>query len=146
MTPVDGGESGDDGWDAGGSATETPGAARYVFGVRFRLDPSVGGVAVEPATFETRLERTADPPGEPGWRFFRDNLWRGELSDPDHFRELTTDALGVTVEAVDFRELRTDEAYLTALKAEIAGDLDAFNADSTGEVLSKYLGSAIHVE
>jgi len=136
--------------DGSGDGAETSadghGAARYVFGVRFRLEPDVGGVSVDPMTFETRLERSADPPGEPGWRFFRDNLWRGELSDPDYFRELTGDALGVTVETVDFRELRTDEAYLSALKAEIAADLDAFNAETASEVLSKYLGSAIHVE
>lgn len=119
--------------------------ARYVFAVRFRLEPTVEGVRVEPATFETTLYRRADPPGEPGWRFFRDNLWRGELSAPEHFRELTEDALGVPVESVAFRELRTSEAYLSALKAEVAADLGPFNADSTTDVLSKYLGSSVRV-
>jgi hypothetical protein len=124
---------------------EESGDARYVFGVRFRLQPTASGVTVDPARFETTLYRAADPPGEEGWRFFRDNLWRGELADPDHFREMTEEALGVAVESVDFRELRTDEAYLDDLKAAIADDLAAFNADSTSEVLSKYLGSSIHV-
>ncbi|MDG5777632.1 LWR-salt protein [Haloarculaceae archaeon H-GB2-1] len=121
------------------------GDARYVFGVRFRLDPTVEGVSVDPETFETTLFRRADPPGEDGWLFFRDNCWRGELADEAHFRELTEEALDVPVVAVDFRELRTDEAYLSALKAEIADDLSLFNASSTTEVLSKYLGSSIHV-
>ncbi|RXK52058.1 hypothetical protein EAF64_03335 [Halorientalis pallida] len=99
----------------------------------------------EPAEFETKLHREADPPGEDGWLFFRDNCWRGELNDPDYLRDLTEDALGVTVLSVDFRELRTDEAYLSALKAEIDANLNLFNADSTAEVLSKYLGSSIRV-
>mgnify|MGYP006292075735 CR=1 FL=1 len=121
------------------------GHAEYVFGCRFRLDPDPPGLRAEPAEFETRLYREADPPGEDGWLFFRDNCWRGELNDPDYFRELTEDALGVTVLSVDFRELRTDGAYLDALKAEIADDLGQFNADGVPEVLSKYLGSSIRV-
>jgi hypothetical protein len=119
--------------------------ASYVFGVTVRLDPAADGVRVEPATFETRLFRRADPPGEVGWLFFRDNLWRGELNAPGQFREDAEDALGVPVESVDFRELRTSESYLTALKDEIETDLAAFNADSVTEVLSKYLGSSIRV-
>ena len=57
--------------------------ARYVFAVRFRLDPDAGGVTVEPNEFETRLYRAADPPGDDGWLFFRDSEpsvyypWRG---------------------------------------------------------------------
>ncbi|MFB6083475.1 MAG: LWR-salt protein [Halorientalis sp.] len=121
------------------------GHAEYVLGCRFRLDPDPPDLRAEPAEFETKLYREADPPGGEGWLFFRDNCWRGELNDPDHFRELTEEALGVTVLSVDFRELRTDQSYLDALKAEIAADLDAFNADSTSEVLSKYLGSSIRV-
>ena len=50
------------------------------------------------------------------------------------------------VTSVSFRELQTDEAYLDALKAEIAEDLEPFNADSVTEVVSKYLGSSIRVE
>lgn len=120
--------------------------ARYVFAVRFRLDPAVGGVSVDPDEFETRLSREADPPGEPGWLFFRDNLWRGEINDERHFRELTEDALGVTVLSVEYRAFETDAEYLTALKDEIRSDLAQFNAESVREVLNKYLGSSLEVE
>ncbi|WP_115865248.1 LWR-salt protein [Halorussus litoreus] len=126
--------------------------ARYVFAVRFRLDPAVGGVSVAPDEFETRLYREADPPGEDGWLFFRDNLWRGEINDADHFRRLTEDALGttdtrsVTVLSVEYRALETDEEYLDALKDEIGDDLAQFNADSVSAVLNKYLGSSLEVE
>ena len=120
--------------------------ARYVFAVRFRLDPAVGGVSVDPDEFETRLAREADPPGEAGWLFFRDNLWRGEINDEAHFRELTEDALGVTVLSVEYRAFETDAAYLTALKDEIRSDLAQFNADSVSAVLNKYLGSSLEVE
>jgi hypothetical protein len=121
------------------------GRARYVFSVRFRVDPTREDVTVAPDTFETTLSRWADPPGEPGWRFFADNLWRGELTAPEHFRELTEDLLDVSVDAVSFRELRTDQAYLDELEAAIAGDLRAFRADGVPEVKRKYLGSSIHV-
>ena len=120
--------------------------ARYVFGVRFRLEPARSGVSVEPSEFETKMYREADPPGEDGWLFFRDNLWRGELGDSAHFRELTEEALGATVLSVDFRALRTDEEYLDVLEDEIEADLGTFNADSVPEVLNKYLGSSIEVE
>jgi hypothetical protein len=119
--------------------------AAYVFRVRFELDPADPAVSVEPGTFETVLERRAAPPGEEGWLFFRDNLWRGEANDEDHLRDLTTEALGVEVTSVDFRELRTDEAYLSALRKAIAADLDAFRADGVEEVLHKYLGSSVRV-
>ena len=128
-----------------GAADEPAGHAEYVLGCRFRLDPAPADLRAEPAEFETKLYREADPPGEDGWLFFRDNCWRGELNDPDYLRDHTEEALGVTVLSVDFRELRTDEAYLDALKTEIAADLDLFNADSVSEVLSKYLGSSIRV-
>jgi len=121
------------------------GSAEYVFRVRVRLDPRPAGVRVEPATFETTLFREADPPGTEGWLFFRDNLWRGDLNDPDHFRDLTEEALGVPVLSVAFRELRTDAAYLDALESEIGANLDLFRADDVAEVLNKYLGSSIHV-
>ncbi|MFC4550863.1 MULTISPECIES: LWR-salt protein [Halorussus] len=120
--------------------------ARYVFAVRFRLEPAAEGVSVDPAEFETRLYREADPPGEDGWRFFRDNLWRGEVNDKRHFRELTEEALGVAVTGVEYRALETDEEYLEALKDEIAADLESFKADSVSEVLNKYLGSSLEVE
>ena len=125
--------------------SDDAGSARYVFGVRFRLDPDDPAVSVEPATFETTLHREADPPGEADWLFFQRNLWRGELGDEAFMRQEAATALGVTVESIDFRELRTDETYLDALKTEIAGNLDRFNADSVSAVLSKHLGSSIHV-
>jgi hypothetical protein len=127
------------------SAADEVGDAEYVFGVTVRIDPTVDDVRVDPRSFETTLYRRADPPGADGWLFFRDNLWHGEANHPDHLREVAAEALDVPVAAVDFRELRTDEAYLDALKAEIAANLDLFNADATTEVLSKYLGSSIHV-
>ncbi|WP_435333807.1 LWR-salt protein [Haloarchaeobius sp. TZWWS8] len=120
--------------------------AAYVFAVRFRLDPADEDLSLSPSVFETKLSRRADDPGTDGWLFFRDNLWRGECNDPKHLRELAEDALGVPVLSVEFRGLRTDEAYLQALKAEIQDDLDLFKADTVSEVLSKYLGSSIQVE
>ena len=121
------------------------GSAGYVFRVRFRLDPSTQGVSVSPNRFETTLYREADQPGEEGWLFFRDHLWRGEIGEPEYFRELTEDALGVTVTSVSFSELRTDESYLRRLEAEIGESLEAFRAESVEETLSKYLGSSIRV-
>lgn len=115
-----------------------------MFRVRFRLD-TPAGLRADPVSFETTLSREADEPGEEGWLFFRDNCWRGDLNDEAHFRELTEEALDVPVESVSFRELRTDEAYLEALEAEIEANLDLFNADDVPEVLTKYLGSSIHV-
>ena len=118
--------------------------ARYLFRVTVRLDPEPGFEA-DPDAFETVLSRTAAPPGEDGWLFFRDTLWRGELGDAAHGRQLAEDALGVPVESVSFSELRTSEAYLDDLKAAIAEDLELFNADSVAEVLKKYLGSSVQV-
>jgi hypothetical protein len=120
--------------------------ARYVFAVRFRLDPAHRGVSVDPAEFETRFYREADPPGTEGWQFFRDNLWRGELNDPDHFRTLTAETLDVDVTGVDYRAFETDEEYLDALRAEIRANLPEFNADTVAEVVSKYLGSSVEVQ
>jgi hypothetical protein len=118
--------------------------AAYVFAVTFRLRPA-GGVWVEPETFETRLYRPADPPGEPGWLFFRDNLWRGELGDPEHFRDLSNAALGVEVESVEFRAFETDQRYLDELKGAIRAHLTEFKADSVSETLNKYFASSIEV-
>ncbi|MFD1646459.1 LWR-salt protein [Haloarchaeobius litoreus] len=119
--------------------------AAYVVRVRFRLAPTEGWVSVDPATFETTVRWTAPEPGSDGWLFFRDHCWHGEFNEPAHARELLADALGVPVEDASFSELRTDEAYLDALKSEVGADLTRFNADSTSEALSKYLGSSIHV-
>ena len=121
------------------------GDAEYVFSVRVGLSPDDPELRLEPTTVETTLFRTAADPGETGWLFFRDNLWRGEVNDPDHLRESAEDALGLEVRSVEFRELRAEVAYVEALKAEIAESLDLFNADDTAEVLKKYLGSRIHV-
>ncbi|GGN08215.1 LWR-salt protein [Halarchaeum nitratireducens] len=119
---------------------------RYVFGVRFRLDPT-RDVTVDPDEFETRLSRPAETPGEEGWLFFRDNLWRGDLADESHFRELTAAALGgVTVLNVDYRAFEVDAAYREAFRAAIAADLDAFRADTVDEVVRKYLGSSLEVD
>jgi len=67
------------------------------------------------------------------------------IGDEPSFRRLASDRLGVEVVAANFRELRTDEAFLDALQSAIAADLDRFNADSVDEVLHKYLGSSVHV-
>ncbi|WP_459888933.1 LWR-salt protein [Halostagnicola bangensis] len=121
--------------------------ARYVFRVRLRFEPDRPDVSLEPATVETVLSLEAPEPGTDGWRFFRDTLWRGELSDQQYGRQLAEEWLEhpLEVEEVDFRELQTDEAYFEALKEEIAIDLEAFNAENVSEVLSKYLGSSIRV-
>jgi hypothetical protein len=118
--------------------------AAYVFAVRFRLEPS-RGVEVEPRVFETRVRRPADTPGEPGWRFFRDNLWRGDLNDRERFAGVVADALGVPIEHVEYRALETDSEYWAALRDAIADDLAAFNAETVDEVVSKYLGSSVEV-
>lgn len=119
--------------------------ARYVFRATIRLEPTVAGVTVDPATFETTVYRAADPPGEPGWRFFRDNLWHGELADPSHFRELTAEALDVTVDTVGFAELQTTTDYRDRLRAAVADELGDYNADSATAVLANHLGSSIRV-
>lgn len=119
--------------------------ARYAFGVRVRLEPARDGIEVDPATIETTVYRDADEPGTEGWLFFRDTLWRGELSDADYGRRLVDEWIDAPVESVDFRALHTDEEYLDALKAEVAADLELFKADTVSEVLSKYLGSSIEV-
>jgi hypothetical protein len=127
--------------------TDPDGAtARYVFRVEVQLEPDADGLWTDPDRFKTTLYRTADEPETDGWLFFRDTLWRGELADERHFRTAVEDELGCEVVTASFSELRTDEAYLADLKAAIADDLPLFNADSVSEVLSKYLGSSVHVE
>ncbi|WP_254525185.1 LWR-salt protein [Natrinema caseinilyticum] len=124
--------------------------AHYTFRVRVRLEPAREFVSLEPSSAQTTvtLFRDAPQPGTDGWLFFRNTLWRGDVSDQEHARRLAADWLGVperSIEAVDFRELQTDAEYFDALKAEIAADLEPFNADTVSEVLSKYLGSSIRV-
>lgn len=120
--------------------------ARYVFAVEFRLLTPSRELRLDPATFETKLYRAANPPGEDGWLFFRDNLWRGAVGDEEHICRIASEELGVDVESVEYRAFETDEAYLDALKTEIAADLDQFNADSVSDVLSKYFRSSLEVE
>ena len=115
----------------------------YVFHVEFRLTPA--GVDVSPDRFETTMEVPAVEPGAQDWLFFRNRLWHGELGDPGHYRDVASDGLDVDVVAVDFRELRTDQEYLDALREEIGKDLALFKADSVEEVIRKYLGSSIDV-
>jgi hypothetical protein len=129
---------------AAGTDDDRPEAA-YAFRVEFRLEADVDGVWADPDRFETVVYRTADPPGEPGWLFFRDNCWRGELSDAAGFRGVVQDAFAVTVSTVEFSELQTTAAYFAELKATIGENLSLFNAESTTAVLSKYLGSSIRV-
>jgi len=139
MAPADGG---------GGRSTgvELPAeGAVYVFGVTVELVPDESGVWADPDTVETTVYRQADPPGEAGWLYFRDNLWHGDCGDEAYMREVTEAALDAPVSRVTFRELRTTRAYLDALRGAIDGDLDLFNASTVDGVLSKYLGSSIHV-
>lgn len=119
--------------------------ARYRFAVTIRVEPQVDGVSVSPAEFETALYYRAAVPTDAGWRFFRDNLWRGQLNAPEDFRERTADALAVPVTQVEFRVLETDDEYLDALRAAIADNLSDFKAATVDEGLTKYLGSKIRV-
>lgn len=129
--------------------TDTEGSAEYVFGVTFRLAPADADVS--PDQFETTMAIPAEPPESEGWRFFRDWLWHGEVTDESRFRRVANERLGfasassLEVLTVDFRELRTDPAYLETLREAIAGDLESYNAENVDEALHKYLGSSIHV-
>jgi len=123
----------------------TAGDAEYVFAVRLRLSPDEPELRLDPEHLDTTLYKEAPEPGETGWLFFRDNLWRGDVNDPAHLRESAEETLGIEVESVEFRELRADEAYYEALKSEIADDLAPFEADDAAEVIKKYLGSRVHV-
>jgi hypothetical protein len=118
--------------------------AAYVFRVEFRLDAP--DVAVDPDRFETVVRKPAAEPGTAGWLFFRDALWRGEVSDEGHLRDLAENWLSVPVTSVSFSELRTDESYLDALRAAIEAEPSAFDGDSPREVLHAHLGSSIRVE
>jgi hypothetical protein len=149
MAPADGrGDSntGDSGTGNSDRGVELPAeGAVYVFGVTVRLDPDEPGVWADPDTFETTVYRQADPPGEAGWLYFRDNLWHGDCGDEAYMREVTEAALDAPISNVVFRELRTTEVYLDELRAAISEDLDLFNAKNVDDVLSKYLGSSVHV-
>lgn len=127
------------------TSDSSKGTASYVFRVRFRIAPSLPEVSIEPAEFETTLHRAADPPGEPGWLFFRDTLWRGNVGDEAYLREVTEDALGVPVVSISFSELQTNQAYLDALRDAVGARLGEFRAETVDEAITKYLGSSIHV-
>lgn len=117
--------------------------AAYVFRVRFRLEPD--GLELDPDEFEAILRRPAAEPGEEGWLFFRNNLWRGEANDEEHLRDRFSERLGVPVASVSFREFETNEAYREALREAIEADLDAFNAESAREAMHKYFGSSVRL-
>lgn len=117
--------------------------AHYVFAATVRFAPEHG--RVDPQKIEVQYRHPAPAPGDDGWLFFRNHCWRGEVNDPEGVRRLIADDLGVDVEHVELRGFETDEQYLTALKDEIGANLELFNADSTTEVLHKYLASKLEV-
>jgi hypothetical protein len=123
--------------------------AQYVFRVAFRPRTDLEGRTGRDAETETvTVTRDAPEPGTEGWLFFRNTLWRGAVGDQAYAERLAAEWLEETpaaIESVEFRELRTDKAYYEALKAEIAADLEPFNAEHVSAVLSKYLGSSVHV-
>jgi len=118
--------------------------AAYVFRVtvRFETDP---GVSVAPESVETVVEVEADPPGEGDWLFFRDVLWRGDVGDERHARDLAASWLSVPVVDVGFSELRLDEAYRERLAEAIASNPEPFDGDDPRDVLHRHLGSSIRV-
>lgn len=118
----------------------------YVFRIRLRVEPTDSDVSLSPDRFETTLRRRAVPPGEDGWRFFRDNCWRGEVADEPHLCDLAEESLGVAVESVEFSELVCDREYYDALREAVAADLDAFRADDPVEALGKYLGNSVRID
>ncbi|MEF8779634.1 MAG: LWR-salt protein [Haloferacaceae archaeon] len=117
--------------------------AEYVFRVRFRLDAQ--RVRTEPEQFEAVVRLTAATPGDDGWLFFRNALWRGEVNDRSYARELAGGWLGVPIESIDFLEFECDEEYRRALSEEIERNLGTFNATSVSEAITKYFGSSIRV-
>ncbi|WP_332899861.1 LWR-salt protein [Haladaptatus sp. CMSO5] len=119
--------------------------ARYVFEIRVRPESARDDLTLSPAEMSVKLYKDAAQPGEDGWLFFRDYLWRGNLNDATAFTRDLEDAFSLRVVGVEFKGLQTSTAYLDALKDEIHGHLDLFNADSVDEVVSKYLGSSIQV-
>jgi len=116
----------------------------YVFRVRFRV-AATDDASVSPAAFETTFRYAAPAPGTDGWLFFREYLWRGDVTDHEHARRFVDDRVDVSVERVEFRSLRADREYVDALRDAVADDLDAFNADDVDAALSKYLGSSVDV-
>lgn len=119
----------------------TPG---YRFTVRFQLDPPT--VHLDPAAFDTTMIRPATPPTEEGWLFFRDYLWRGEISDPGQFERHATDLLDVPVTAIEYNAFVTSPAEWDELQSAIADNLELFRDDSVPAVVSKYFGSTVEIQ
>ena len=65
----------------------------YVFRVRFRVT-AAGDATVDPDAFETTFRNAAPAPGTDGWLFFREYLWRGNVTDHEHARRFV-EARGV---------------------------------------------------
>ncbi|MFB6089490.1 MAG: LWR-salt protein [Halobellus sp.] len=118
--------------------------AAYVFRVTVRLRAR-DDVSVEPGTVETVVEVPAPEPGEEGWLRFRDLLWRGEVNDGAHARDLAESWVAAPVERVSFSELRLDEEYRTALEDAIESHPEAFGGDDPREVLHRHLGSSLRI-
>jgi hypothetical protein len=121
--------------------------AAYVFSVAFSVPAEDATLA--PNRFETTLRLHAPEPGEEtehiDWRFFQTRLWNGSVSDEAPLRRAASEWLGVEVEHIEFKELRTDQAYRDALGDAVAKDLPRFNAESADEAIGQHLGSSVHV-
>lgn len=123
--------------------------AAYVSDVAFRV--STAGAVLDPNWFEPTLRLVAptlgDSPTEEclDWLFFRDRLWRGDISDEAPLRDAASDWLGVELVELTFSQLRTDNEYLGVLTREIGADRSRFSAASADETLHQSLGSSIHV-
>ncbi|MFB6250196.1 MAG: LWR-salt protein [Halobellus sp.] len=118
--------------------------AAYVFRAEVRLGAD-SAVTVTPDTVETVVEVDAAPPGEDGWLLFRDALWRGDVADERHARDLAASWVTAPVVDISFSELHLDEAYRDALQSAIAANPSSFCGDHPQDVLHRHLGSSIHV-
>ena len=121
--------------------------AAYVFDVAFRVQPADASLA--PNRFETTLRLHAPEPGDAteqiDWGFFQTRLWNGDVSDEGPLARAASEWLGVDVEQISFKELRTDQEYREALQDAVAADLPRFNAESADKAISQHLGSSVHV-
>lgn len=121
--------------------------AAYVFDVAFRIQPADASLA--PNRFETTLRLHAPEPGDEteqiDWRFFQTRLWNGDVSDEGPLARAASEWLGVEVEQISFKELRTDQEYREALQEAVAEDIRRFNAESADKAISQHLGSSVHV-
>lgn len=86
-----------------------------MFRVRFRV-AATGDVRLAPDAFETTVRYAAPDSGSDGWLFFRNYLWRGDVTDHEHARRFVEDHAPVSVETVEFRSLRADREYVDALR------------------------------